>query len=710
MGLLSNYDWHRDSLLDDPEIQRLFSSGAEKGYVTKDEVMEIISQTEDEIADLYGRVSDDVTEKPQDDSIGSLKDLLEMIETFQEGVTSDRNEKGIGGALLPVFPLHQYLQIISHIDKVSFIEESDIVQRIRAGESQARMNLAAPYLWDVYNAVPKISRDITSLLALIREGNRGLMVAVDKFDYDIGYTFSDFAHSWYMNALNRKITQTNNINIYKQPNKTHDPALEIEILKEQEYQTISTRLAPKGDLEPAIVEKLKGVLSQYFSNGYRLSSPIELARLKSFATEDLSLALSLPDEELRKHISACGIIYDGKVYVVSTETKERIKELASDYFSDGAQAIFYTEFYARNENWLFGASVVSEDMLTDILLGLFPRLSFTRSYFGYTDVSAFSVLESEILRVWGDDLLLTYSQLSERLWYIPIEKIKYALGQNTDFLWNSVETFTHVSRIDITDTERKSIREAVARKCNDCGYATIKDLPLDEIEERNYELSITATHNAVYRICLTDAFDRRGKIIMRKGDTFDALTIMKEYCQTVDKCSLDDLFAWSKELTGDDQRWIPMEAGNTVLVRIDRNTYVANKFLHFETEAIDDAIGLFVQGDYLPLQSFTTFGAFPDCNQKWNLFLLESYCRRFSRKFRFDTPSVNSRNAGAVIRKSCGMDYTEIVTDAVANADIPLKDTAVGKFLYESGYTGRSTTAKVNIIIDKANAIRERRD
>jgi hypothetical protein len=50
------------------------------------------------------------------------------------------------------------------------------------------------------------------------------------------------------------------------------------------------------------------------------------------------------------------------------------------------------------------------------------------------------------------------------------------------------------------------------------------------------------------------------------------------------------------------------------------------------------------------------------------------------------------------------------MTDAVANTDVPLKDAAVGKFLYESGYTGRSTTAKVNKIIDKAKAIRERRD
>jgi hypothetical protein len=235
-------------------------------------------------------------------------------------------------------------------------------------------------------------------------------------------------------------------------------------------------------------------------------------------------------------------------------------------------------------------------------------------------------------------------------------------------------------------------------------------LPFGEIEERNYELSITAVHNAVYRICLSDKFDKKGKIITCKGDVSDALAIMKKKCRTIDKCSLDDLLKIEKELTGEVRRWIPMEAGNTILVRIDKETYITDKYVHFNADKIDKAIELFVKGDYLPLKSFTTFGAFPDCGQEWNLFLLESYCRRFSRKFRFDAPFVNSRNAGAVIRKICGLNYTEIMTDAVANADIPLKNTVVGKFLYESGYTSRSTTAKVGEIIDKAKTIRERRD
>lgn len=463
-------------------------------------------------------------------------------------------------------------------------------------------------------------------------------------------------------------------------------------------------------LNPVIIEQLTDVLSARFANGFRLNSLIEMARFRSFVENDVGKKLTLSDEELKSYITACGMTFDGKVYAVSVQAKERIKRLSEDYFSDGAQAIFFAEFYAKNESWLFEASVVSEDMLIDILRKLFPKLSFTQTYFGYTNASIFAVLEGEILRVWGDDVLRTYDQLAERLRYIPLERIRYTLGQNGDFIWNSVETFSHVSRIEITDEERQVIRKAALRECNSRGYASIADMPFGEIEGRNFGLSFTAVHNAVYRICLSDKFDIRGKIVTRKGDTLDALTIMKNYCRTIEKCSLEDLLNYEKELTGEVHRWIPMEAGNTVLVRIDKNNYVADKFVQFDTDAVDDAIELFVEGDYLPLISFTTFGAFPYCGQAWNLFLLESFCRRFSRKFRFDTPSVNSRNAGAVIRKNCGMDYTEIMTDAVANADIPLKDNVVGKFLYESGFTGRSTTAKVKEIIDKAKAIRERKD
>ena len=469
-------------------------------------------------------------------------------------------------------------------------------------------------------------------------------------------------------------------------------------------------VSAKTEIDPKVIEKTSQVLSLHFANGFRIDSPIELGRFRSFTVKDLSEEITLSDEELRRYISACGTTCDGKVYAVSNETKEQIKEIAEDYFTDGAQAIFFSEFYSKNENWLFRSSIVSEDMLVGILRRLFPKLLFTQTYFGYTDASVFAAIESELLRVWGDDVLLTYEQLAKRLQYISLDRIKNALNQNRNFIWSRVGTFSHISRIDISESEREAIREVAVRECHARGYASIIGFPFNEIRDRNCELSITAIHDAVYRICLSDKFDKKGKIVTRKGDAIDAPTIMKEYCRTIDKCSLHDLFSFEKELTDKINRRIPMEAGNAVLVRIDKDTYVADKYVSFNVDVIDEAIDLFVMGEYLPLKSFTTFGVFPDCGQKWNLFLLESYCRRFSRKFRFDTPSVNSRNAGAVIRKSCGLDYTEIMADAVSKANIAQKGSAIDKFLYENGYTGRRSPGKTGEIIDKAKAIREGRN
>jgi hypothetical protein len=465
-----------------------------------------------------------------------------------------------------------------------------------------------------------------------------------------------------------------------------------------------------SQIDLSVVPQLTNVLSLHFPNGYRLNSPIELTRFRSFAANDLGEELALTDEELQSGIVACGTTYDGKVYAVSEQTKEQIKTLAENYFADGAQVIFFAEFYAKNEDWLFGASVVSEDMLTDILHGLFTKMSFTQTYFGYTDATVPSALKNEILRVWGDAVLATYEQLAKRLQYIPIERIKYALGQISDFIWNGPETFSHISRVDVTDKERLIIRETAARECDSHGYALFQNFPLCSIEERNYELSTTAVHNAVYRICLSGEFDKKCKIVTRKGDIFDPLAIMNDFCRNVDKCSLDDLLSFEKDRTGEIRRLISMEAGNNILICVDKTSYVADRYVHFNADMIDEAIGFFVKGDYLPLKSFTAFGAFPDCGQGWNLFLLESYCRRFSRKFRFDALSVNSRNAGVVIRKSCTMNYTEIITDAVATSNIPLTGSLVGKFLFDNGYTARSTTVKVNEIIDKAKIIRERMD
>ena len=492
-------------------------------------------------------------------------------------------------------------------------------------------------------------------------------------------------------------------------NMPTEQLVKLQINDNTNSPTIATM---ESAFEPELLTAVSNVLSAYFPNGFRIDSPIELIRFRSFAADDFNGGIPLANEDLKKAISLCGSLFEGKVYVVGKETESRLKEEVDAEVVSGAEIIYYASVYARHESWLFVGSVISDDMLKEMLKTLYPMYQHKANYFSTkrNNGTELSIIRSEILRVWNGDTLLNYEQISERLPYIPLDKIRYVLAMNRDFIWNSTEIYTHAGMIDISDEERAKIEDYVAAACRTDGYASISGVPLDDIVEHNNELTPTAIHNAVYAIVLSGKYEKRGKIITLQGDILDALVLMKEYCRSIDKCTLQELLHYEQDITGDAYPWIALEAGYAVLVKIAEDAFVAEKYIHFDVVRIDEALDIFVTGEYLPLKVVTTFAAFPHCGQVWNLFLLESYCRRFSQRYRFDGLTMNSRNAGAIVRKSCELTYTEIMADAVAAYGVELKKTNVIEYLRDHGYIGKRFIPRYGEMIEQAKTMRERRD
>jgi hypothetical protein len=484
--------------------------------------------------------------------------------------------------------------------------------------------------------------------------------------------------------------------------------------------TIPKKIKFEEILSQDIVTKLTDVLSSHFVNGFMLSSSIELFRFRRFFAEDFNEEIVLSDESLNENILSCGILFDGKIFVINPDTAARIKNEVDSAITGGAEVIFYDAFYGENENWLLPANVISENLLKVILTKMYPRYVHEANYFASEVRSGNEIvkIERELLRIWGDDVLLSYEQLSKRLPYIPIDKIKNALAQNGNFIWNAEGIYSYIGKVYIDDEERTAILDYVATANRENGYASFSNVPLGEIAERNYKLSLTAVHSAIFAIVLSDKYDHQGKIITCKGGTLDALTIMKEHCRSLDRCSLRDLLDFERKLTGETHRWIPMKAGYAVMVRISADTYVAEKYVHFETKEIDSTLDRFVTGEYISLKRITAFTAFPHCGQAWNLFLLESYCRRFSDKFLFAALSVNSVNAGVIVRKESSLIFgyknvnhayeKNILLDVIAKSDVVLGRNDVIDFLFENGYIGRRSYAKVDKLIELAKPIRKR--
>lgn len=147
---------------------------------------------------------------------------------------------------------------------------------------------------------------------------------------------------------------------------------------------------------------------------------------------------------------------------------------------------------------------MSEVLLKDIFVkesqGFFVGRNFLVN--STKRINEFDAVESELKRVWGDNAIHSYQELYDLLPYIPEEKIRQILSRSNQFVWSSLEHFAWIDRVIISDNEKKTIVDYVNEKCDSVGFATISEVPLGQIEEENYELSINAIYDAVYNIAL----------------------------------------------------------------------------------------------------------------------------------------------------------------------------------------------------------------
>ena len=132
---------------------------------------------------------------------------LRAIERDQE--LFEKNEKM--DALLTVDgisiddPVHMYLKEIGKIPLLSQERETELAEKIALGSKAARNELIEANLRLVVNIAKRHIGKGMFFLDLIQEGNLGLMKAVEKFDYRMGYKFSTYATWWIRQAITRAI-------------------------------------------------------------------------------------------------------------------------------------------------------------------------------------------------------------------------------------------------------------------------------------------------------------------------------------------------------------------------------------------------------------------------------------------------------------------------------------------------------------------------
>jgi RNA polymerase primary sigma factor len=185
------------------QVKKLISLGEDQGYVTQDQILEIFIYPEkylDELDDLYDQLFSrgvDVFESVSDDSqLGDVEQTelekeLELLSTLSDSSIND--------------PVRMYLKEIGRIPLLTREQEIDLAQRTELGEGKAKAKLINSNLRLVVSIAKKyIGRGMT-FLDLIQEGNKGLIRAVEKYDWTKGFKFSTYATWWIRQAITRAI-------------------------------------------------------------------------------------------------------------------------------------------------------------------------------------------------------------------------------------------------------------------------------------------------------------------------------------------------------------------------------------------------------------------------------------------------------------------------------------------------------------------------
>ncbi|MDA1079758.1 MAG: RNA polymerase sigma factor RpoD [bacterium] len=183
------------------EIDALLKKAKKQGFITQEEILHVFVEPElyvEELDNLYHKlisgkidIFESVSEETVDDETDVLAQELELIASLGSTGVSD--------------PVRMYLKEIGRIPLLNREQEIRLAQKVESGDPKAKKALIDANLRLVVSIAKKyIGRGMT-FLDLIQEGNKGLIRAVEKFDWTKGFKFSTYATWWIRQAITRSI-------------------------------------------------------------------------------------------------------------------------------------------------------------------------------------------------------------------------------------------------------------------------------------------------------------------------------------------------------------------------------------------------------------------------------------------------------------------------------------------------------------------------
>lgn len=459
-----------------------------------------------------------------------------------------------------------------------------------------------------------------------------------------------------------------------------------------------------------MLKKILVVISENFSNGVRADfitdNQIRRAYKLRYSDEEIPASFSVMN-----FIKKVSFYYGGKYYFITALNRGRVFRLVDKVLNAGNMIVYYDEFFARYRGKLNDWHVKTPSVLGALLRTNDSQYYFSDKYFAVNKfVRLGDVIEYKV-RELPTGVPFTVEQIREPLSYVPTEEIERVLNNPRKYSKTIDGKYLLTAQLSFDLSEINEVRSGLLSDLKADGHAILNVQDFPNTLALNPEFSEATIRGVLFDRFLSKDFSRHGNILTVRGAAFGSLNLLKRFCSLRDEVTLNELSDRAKKL-GIIRQTTIIEAALESMTRVSKNIFVKDEFIKFHILAIDEALTTFVRGRIISLREVTSFEEFEPVRDtrgfewEWNIYLLESFLRKVSRKYKFHTSKVTNLVNGAICpRDKIFLNYVDLMSAVVMQENIPLDATSIDAFLIEKNFRTRRVESLSTSIIERAHVM-----
>lgn len=205
--------------------------------------------------------------------------------------------------------LTSYLREIADYPQLSIEEERVLAEKIQNGDMEAKQKLIQANLKLVVTIARKtIHMSALPMIDLIQEGNLGLMIAVEKFNYKLGYRFATYAGWWIKQSMFKAISEQSHcmkIPVYIQETLSKFSKVKSQMEQSTNSKVKTEDVAKKMNISPDKIEMFLSAYTKTISieNGLERNDGKELNVADILADDTTLISANVEYQSLKNDIN-----------------------------------------------------------------------------------------------------------------------------------------------------------------------------------------------------------------------------------------------------------------------------------------------------------------------------------------------------------------------------------------------------------------------